>query len=92
MQIFYNIAIRKQFMNKKASVGLVSANPFTHYVTQRGTTNGPTFNQVNIRQVPLQSFGITLSYKFGKLEFSKDKEKEKDNQDGGNAMPSSEGR
>ncbi|AMR30349.1 hypothetical protein A0256_02410 [Mucilaginibacter sp. PAMC 26640] len=90
--VFYNIAIRKQFMNKKASVGLVSANPFTHYVTQRGTTNGPTFNQVNIRQVPLQSFGITLSYKFGKLEFSKDKEKEKDNQDGGNAMPSSEGR
>lgn len=90
--VFYNVAIRKQFMNKKASLGLVAANPFTHYVTQRSTTFGSTFNQLNVRQVPLQSFGITLSYKFGKLEFFKDKEKDKENQDGGNAVPSSEGR
>lgn len=74
---FYNLAVRKQFMNKKASLGLVAANPFSHYFTQRGTTFGPNFNQVNTRQVPLQSFGISLSYKFGKLEFSK-KEKDKD--------------
>jgi ferric enterobactin receptor len=72
---FYNFAVRKQFMNKKASLGLTAANPFSHYVTQKGSTFGTNFNQVNIRQVPLQSFGITLSYKFGKLEFSK-KEKE----------------
>jgi ferric enterobactin receptor len=72
---FYNLAIRKQFMNKKASLGLQAANPFTHYVTQRATTFGTGFNQVSIRQVPLQSFGITLSYKFGKLEFSKRKKK-----------------
>ena len=89
--IFYNLAIRKQFLNKKASLGLVATNPFTHYVTQRSTTFGPTFNQANIRQVPLQSFGITVSYKFGKLEFSKDKEKDRENQDN-NAAPASEGR
>ena len=35
------------------------------------------FNQTNGRRVPYQSFGLTLSYKFGKLEF-KEKEKEKD--------------
>jgi ferric enterobactin receptor len=80
---FYNLAIRKQFMNKKASLGLQAANPFTHYVTQRATTFGTGFNQVSIRQVPLQSFGITLSYKFGKLEFSKEKEKDRED----NNMP-----
>lgn len=86
---FYNIALRKQFMNKKASLGLQAANPFTHYVTQRATTFGPGFNQVSIRQVPLQSFGITLSYKFGKLEFSKDKDKGRDKED--NNMPQGDG-
>ncbi|RWY55519.1 TonB-dependent receptor domain-containing protein [Mucilaginibacter gilvus] len=80
---FYNFAVRKQFLNKKASLGLVAANPFTHYITQKSTTYGSTFNQLSIRQVPLQSFGISLSYKFGKLEFSKDKEKDKED----NNMP-----
>ncbi|MEO7216397.1 TonB-dependent receptor [Mucilaginibacter sp.] len=81
---FYNFAVRKQFLNKKASLGLVAANPFSHYITQKATTYGTTFNQINIRQVPLQSFGISLSYKFGKLEFSKDKEKDKEDN---NNMP-----
>jgi ferric enterobactin receptor len=85
---FYNFAIRKQFMNKKASLGLQAANPFTHYVTQRSTTFGTGFNQVSTRQVPLQSFGITLSYKFGKLEFSKDKEKDREEN---NNVPAQDG-
>ncbi|OOQ60197.1 outer membrane beta-barrel family protein [Mucilaginibacter pedocola] len=85
---FYNIAVRKQFMNKKASIGFVTANPFNRYITQQGTTYGTNFNQVNIRQMPLRSFGITLSYKFGKLEFSKkDKDKGEDN----NNMPQGDG-
>jgi ferric enterobactin receptor len=78
---FYNFAVRKQFMNKKASVGLTAANPFNQYVNQRSTTFGSNFDQTNIRQVPFRSFGITLSYKFGKLEFKKDKDREE------NAVP-----
>jgi ferric enterobactin receptor len=71
---FYNIAVRKQFFNKMASVGLTAANPFSQYVTQTGTSFGANFNQVNIRQVPYRSFGISLSYKFGKLAFKKEKD------------------
>ncbi len=76
---FYNFAVRKQILNKKASIGLTAANPFGQYVNQHSTTFGSNFNQDNLRQVPFRSFGISLSYKFGKLEFKKDKEKEDDN-------------
>ncbi len=74
---FYNLALRKQFDNKKASIGLTASNPFNQYVNQRSVVMGSTFYQTNLRQVQFQSFGISLSYKFGKLEFKKD-EKEKD--------------
>jgi len=70
---FYNIALRKQFANKKASIGLTAANPFSEYVTLKQTQFGPNFNQTNLREVPFRSFGISLTYKFGKLEFKKDK-------------------
>jgi outer membrane receptor for ferrienterochelin and colicin len=73
---FYNLAVRKQIMNKKASIGLTAANPFNNYVNQTSTTYGTGFNQASIRQVPFRSFGISLTYKFGKLEFKKDREKD----------------
>lgn len=68
---FYNLAVRKQFWHKAASLGVTMANPFNKYMNQRSTKFGESFNQVNIREVPVQSFGISLSYKFGKLEFKK---------------------
>jgi ferric enterobactin receptor len=76
---FYNFAVRKQFMDKKMSIGLTAANPFGKYVNFQSTTFGPNFNQSSLRQVPLQSFGISLTYKFGKLEFKKEKEPKDDN-------------
>jgi len=69
---FYNLAIRKQFLNKNASIGLTAANPFGMYITQKSASYGSNFYQTNIRLVPFQSFGITLNYKFGKLEFKKE--------------------
>jgi ferric enterobactin receptor len=78
---FYNVAVRKQFWNKKASIGLTATDPFSQYIDQKTTTNGTNFAQTNLRQVPLRSFGITISYKFGKLEFKKEKEKEDNNND-----------
>jgi outer membrane receptor protein involved in Fe transport len=69
---FYNLAIRKQFLNKNASIGITASNPFGMYITQKSATYGSNFYQTNIRQFPFQSFGITLNYKFGKLEFKKE--------------------
>ncbi|WP_183557288.1 TonB-dependent receptor domain-containing protein [Mucilaginibacter sp. SP1R1] len=76
--VFYNFAVRKMILNKKFSFGLTASNPFANYVGQRATTFGSNFNQVNIRQIPIRSFGISLSYKFGKLEFKKDEHKDKE--------------
>lgn len=75
---FYNLAVRKQFLNKNASIGLTAANPFSPYVNQKLTTFGSNFDQTNLRQVPFRSFGITLSYKFGKLEFKKNPKEDND--------------
>ncbi len=76
---FYNLAIRKQFLNKNASIGLTATNPFGMYITQRSASYGSNFYQSNIRLIPFQSFGITLSYKLGKLEFKKDAKDENNN-------------
>lgn len=78
---FYTLALRKEFLHKNASLGLTATNIFSKYVNQRSTLYGTDFSQNNLRQVPYQSFGITLSYKFGKLEF-KEKEKERDTDTG----------
>lgn len=78
---FYNMAVRKQLWNKKASIGLTATDPFSPYINQKTTTMGTGFDQSNLRQVPFRSFGITLSYKFGKLEFKKDKDKDDNNND-----------
>ncbi|RYE35763.1 MAG: TonB-dependent receptor [Sphingobacteriaceae bacterium] len=78
--ITYNFAMRKQFLNKKASFGFTTTNPFAKYVnqvstiTQSATTNGQLYSSYNLRQIPFRSFGISLAYKFGKLEFKKEKE------------------
>ena len=77
---FYNIALRKQFLNKKASIGFTGANPFAQYVSQVTTTHGASFDQANLRRIPYRSFGITLSYKFGKLEFKKEKDEHTNDQ------------
>jgi outer membrane receptor protein involved in Fe transport len=82
---FYNIALRKQFANKKASIGLTAANPFSEHINLKQTTFGPNFNQTSLREIPFRSFGISLTYKFGKLEFKKDK------QDNNQQMPDDNG-
>jgi ferric enterobactin receptor len=72
--ISYNFALRKQFLNKMASFGFTTTNPFSQYVNQASTIAGANFKTNNLRQVPFRSFGISLMYKFGKLEFQKEKQ------------------
>jgi hypothetical protein len=72
----YTFALRKFFLDKKASFGFTATNPFSQYIQQVTTLNTPTNISYVERLVPYQSFGISLTYKFGKLEFKKQKEEE----------------
>ena len=72
----YNFAFRKLFWNKKASLGFTATNPFSKYVRQVTTIATDTYTSSIIRKIPLRSFGLSFTYKFGKLEFSKGKGEE----------------
>ncbi|WP_175614020.1 outer membrane beta-barrel family protein [Mucilaginibacter lappiensis] len=64
----YTFAVKKQLFDKKASFGYTTTNPFNQYINQYSSAYGTGFTQTNLRQKTLRSFGITLSYKFGKLK------------------------
>lgn len=72
----YSMAIRKMFWNKKASIALTATNPFNEYVNQRLELYGTNFTQTSLRKIPFRSIGINFTWKFGKLEFKKEKEED----------------
>lgn len=74
----YNVALRKQFWNKKGSLAFTSTNPFNEYVVQHTKLFGPNFTVNSIRKIPFRSFGLNFTWKFGKLAFKKERE-ERDN-------------
>ena len=67
-----------QLFNKKVSIALTATNIFNKYVNQPTVLYGTNFTVNNLRQIPFRSFGINLTWKFGKLDFKKDKEENKD--------------
>ena len=76
----YSLAIRKQFWNKKGSLALTANNFFSEYLDQLTSVKGPNFTSSSLRKIPFRSFGLNFTWKFGKLEFKKEKEKENDDQ------------
>ncbi|MBN9384820.1 MAG: TonB-dependent receptor [Chitinophagaceae bacterium] len=74
----YNLAFRKQVWNKKGSIAFSATNPFAANVKQETSVTGGHFTLHSLQQLPYRSFGINFTYKFGKLEFKKDKEEPKE--------------
>ena len=70
----YTMAFSKQFWKKKASLGFTATNPFNQYIEQKITVLTNNYNSYSERQVPYRSFGINFTYRFGKMEFKKNKE------------------
>jgi hypothetical protein len=80
----YSMAIRKKFWNGKGSLGLVANNPFAEFVKQQTLISGPNFTSNNIRYVPSRSFGISFNWRFGKLEFKKERKEDGGMEDNAN--------
>ncbi len=78
----YTIAARKQFWNKKGSLAFTATNIFSEYVRQPTVLYGTNFTTNSIRKIPFRSIGLNFTWKFGKLDFKKDK-----NDDKGEAAP-----
>ncbi|MBO9619479.1 MAG: TonB-dependent receptor [Niabella sp.] len=74
----YTFAVRKQFWNKKAGIGLTATNFFDKYVNQVTTINTIAYTSYSLRSLPFRSFGITFNYKFGKLELNKKEKQDPD--------------
>ena len=78
----YSFAIRKQFWNKKGSLAITASNFFHKNLVLKTKLFGPDFTINQTRTIPFRSIGLNFTWKFGKLEFKKDKEPVNDNLNG----------
>ncbi|MGG9961817.1 outer membrane beta-barrel protein [Ferruginibacter sp. SUN106] len=72
----YTIALRKQVLKSKGSIGFTAVNAFGKYLSQKSTQIGTGFTGSSVLKIPYRSFGISFMYKFGKMKISKPKEEE----------------
>jgi outer membrane receptor protein involved in Fe transport len=73
----FGAGVRKQFMQKKASIGINTLEPFNKYKHFDSSISSPGFTQTSAFAFPFRSVGVTFSYSFGKLTFSNPNEKKK---------------
>lgn len=62
--------VRKQFMEKKMSIGINTLEPFNKYKHFNTDLESPAFVQNSTFAFPFRSVGLTFSYNFGKVTFS----------------------
>jgi outer membrane receptor protein involved in Fe transport len=75
------MGVRKQFMNKKASIGINVLEPFNEYKYFNTHTTSQDLTQTSTFAFPFRSFGLTFSYSFGKTTFSNPQQKKGVNND-----------
>lgn len=73
----YSIGLKKDFNNKKGSIGFTADNFLTEGTTQRTELSSPTFTQVNVNQPYNRGFKLTFNYTFGKMGFDQSARKTK---------------
>jgi outer membrane receptor protein involved in Fe transport len=88
----YNLSIKKDFKNKKGSIGFGAENFLTNGMTIHSETKTPLITQESNNVMRNMNFKINLSYRFGKMSFNPTKKKKSVNNDdqkdgGGDATP-----
>ena len=76
----YSIGVKKDFANKKGSIGLASEN-FFGGMKMTSTLESPIFNQVSVNNIYNQNVKLTFSYKIGNMKFVEKKSKSVKNDD-----------
>ena len=84
-----SFGIKKDFKNKRGSLGIRLIEPFSKYKNFTTELSGDNFTQYSNRQLTFRSIGISFSYTFGKLNFKEKKVNSKiknnDLMEGGNS-------
>ena len=88
----YSLSMKKDFKNKRGSIGIGAENFLTNGMTIRSETKTPLITQESTNILRNMNFKINLSYRFGKMSFSPTKKKKSVNNDdqkdgGGDATP-----
>jgi outer membrane receptor protein involved in Fe transport len=74
----YSLGVKKDFMNKKGSIGLGAENFFTpNGFTIKSNIESPTISQNSTTTLRNMNFKLTFSYKIGKITFTDGKKKKK---------------
>jgi hypothetical protein len=75
-----SFGIKKEFSNKRGSIGIGMIEPFSKYksfdTTIEGmTSDGNRFETINGYEILFRSFNVKLKYTFGQLDFNPIKKK-----------------
>jgi outer membrane receptor protein involved in Fe transport len=63
----YSLGLRKEFNNKKGSIGFGAENFFTTSIKMRNELSSPTLTQRSINEMRNMNFKLTFSYRIGKM-------------------------
>lgn len=66
-----SFGLRKEIWKKKGSIGIVVVQPFKRDVTFPTRLESATFRQNSSYSFAQRSYGLSFSYRFGKLDFNK---------------------
>ena len=93
----YSLGIRKEFNNKKGSIGFAVENFLTSSIKIRNEIITPTITQNSVNELYNMSFRVNVSYRIGKMSFDQKPRRKKSvsNDDlkdgGGDGMDSGQG-
>ncbi|GAB3937687.1 TonB-dependent receptor domain-containing protein [Mucilaginibacter myungsuensis] len=69
---FIGFGVRKEILNKKASIGLNTLSPFKENIDFNQRIASRNLVQTSNTAFPFRSVGVTFSYNFGKVTFKQD--------------------
>jgi outer membrane receptor protein involved in Fe transport len=70
----YSVGVKKDFINKKGSIGIAGENFLSNSVgAMRTEFTSPQFSQISTSNLFNRGVRLTFTYKFGKMEFSEGK-------------------
>ncbi len=63
----WNLGLKKEILAKKGTIGLTVIDPFNENKNFRQNITGSDFTQSSNFSLPFRSFGMSFSYRFGKM-------------------------